>query len=191
MAERKEDKWKEYFVAIIPPSPHLEEALKLKQYFRDRYNSKGALRSPPHITLHMPFRWKEAREEELIDKLRKFSADVRIPPVVIRFCDFGSFSPRVIFIVVEKTAGLHFLQYRLERFCKEELNLFNSNYQDRPYHPHLTVAFRDLKKPAFHEAWEEFRERKFEGEFIANKFTLLKHDGDKWEAFREFEWPSG
>jgi 2'-5' RNA ligase len=191
MAERKEDKWREYFVAIIPASPHLEEAIRLKQYFHDRYNSKGALRSPPHITLHMPFRWKEEKEDDLIGKLGRFSSDVRVPPVVIRFCNFGSFSPRVIFVRVEKTEELSFLQYRLERFCREELNLFNSNYRNRPYHPHLTVAFRDLEKSSFHEAWEEFRKRKFEGEFKVDKFTLLKHDGNKWVVFKEFELPTG
>lgn len=48
-----------YFIALVLPSPLYEEVTRLKEYFRDRYNSKAALRSPPHITLHMPFKWKE------------------------------------------------------------------------------------------------------------------------------------
>ena len=55
----KHEKRKQYFVALIPPSPVYEEAQALKEYFREKYNSKAALNSPPHITLHMPFFWKE------------------------------------------------------------------------------------------------------------------------------------
>ena len=62
-----------YFLAIIPPSPFYDEALRLKHYFKDEYNSKASLNSPPHITLHMPFEWKEKKEEMLIEKLNLFA----------------------------------------------------------------------------------------------------------------------
>ena len=43
--------------------------MNIKQEFANRFNSKAALRSPPHITLHMPFKWKEEKEVKLIDVL--------------------------------------------------------------------------------------------------------------------------
>ena len=55
-----------YFLAIIPPSPLYEEALELKNYFKENYQSKASLNSPPHITLHMPFQWKQEKEEDLV-----------------------------------------------------------------------------------------------------------------------------
>ncbi|MEM9078853.1 MAG: 2'-5' RNA ligase family protein, partial [Bacteroidota bacterium] len=58
-----------YFIAIIPPDPIFSFALQQKEYIAEYYNSKAALRSPPHITLHMPFRLKESREAPLIQYL--------------------------------------------------------------------------------------------------------------------------
>ena len=52
--QRKADKL--YFIAIVPPSPIYEEAFEQKVYFKTKYNSKASLNSPPHITLHMPFK---------------------------------------------------------------------------------------------------------------------------------------
>ncbi len=184
MTERKADKRKEYFIAVIPPAPLFDEALKLKYYFSERYTTKAALKSPPHITLHMPFRWKEEKEENLTAALTQFSKH-RVP-FQVSFNNFGCFPPKVIFLDIKKSEQLQWLQQELLRFCRQTLNLFNANYRDRPFHPHLTVAFRDLKKAAFHEAWKEFKEKKFLDDFQVNHICLLKHDGKLWEIFQTF-----
>jgi len=175
-----------YFIAIIPPSPFFEEAQALKEYFRDQYHCKAALNSPPHITLHMPFQWKEAKEEKLVTALRAFSSGKNL--FSIYFNDFSCFVPKVIYIDVKPSDPLTMLQHELHRFCKTELNLFNAQYRDLPFHPHLTLAFRDLKKNVFPEAWEEFKENKFSGEFPITKITLLKHDGKRWQPFHDFNF---
>lgn len=174
-----------YFLAVVLPDPHAEKVWKLKYYFRDVYGSKASLNSPPHITLHMPFQWKAAKEEMLLQNLHRFFLSCL--PVPIQFRNFGCFSPRVIFIEVEKSAVLENLQRNLVRFCRQELNLFNANYQDQSFRPHVTLAFRDLKKPMFIAAWNEFGNREFIGEFTANRAALLKHNGKIWEVFRQFE----
>ncbi len=173
-----------YFIAIVPPSPVLEKAQDLKNYFKDHYQSKAALNSPPHITLHMPFEWKEKKEEVLIRQLEHFSKDRTA--VDLHLQDFSCFAPRVIFINVLESEPLKVLQNELHRFCKIELNIFNAQYRDLPFHPHLTLAFRDLKKPMFEKAWEEFKNKKFSSSFVASQFVLLKHNGKLWESFREF-----
>jgi 2'-5' RNA ligase len=184
MPVRLDDKTSLYFIAFIPPSPVFEEAQTMKQYFRERYNSKAALNSPPHITLHMPFKWKNEKESELVEKLRVFIK--RFDPIKVCLDNFSSFPPRVIFINVVKSEILGALQKEIERFCKRELNLFNANYKEDAYHPHLTLAFRDLKKSAYAEAWEELRSREFKAEFMADKIALLKHDGKAWNVLKEF-----
>jgi 2'-5' RNA ligase len=186
MAEKKNDKRIQYFIAVIPPSPFFDEALKIKQYFQERYNSKGALKSPPHITLHMPFKWKEEKEKVLIKKLEEFAG--KFSPLEIAFNGFNCFPPRVIYIETKESVQLTHLQKELMRFCKQELGLHNANYKDRPFRPHLTVAFRDLKKADFREAWEEFKEKKFEGSFAVDAIVLLKHNGKQWEVFRQFSF---
>jgi 2'-5' RNA ligase len=178
------DKSPLYFIAFVPPAPVFEDALKLKQYFKETYNSKAALNSPPHITLHMPFSWKVAKEEELINKLKDFVK--RHDPLKICLDNFSSFPPRVIFLNVVTSQQLVVFQKELQRFCKKELNLFNANYKEDPFHPHLTLAFRDLKKSAYTAAWEEFSKKEYKAEFIADKVSLLKHDGQKWNVLKDF-----
>ena len=174
---------KQYFLAVVPPPPVYEDALSFKYYFKERYNSKASLNSPPHITLHMPFRWKEEKEQELIDTLLAF--ETGLEPFEIQLSNFNAFPPRVIFIDVVRNDKLDLLQSKLLRFCKKELNLFNSNYKDQPFHPHLTLAFRDLKKSIFPEAWEEFSQKKYQAQFPVEKFVLLKHNGRVWQPCRE------
>jgi 2'-5' RNA ligase len=184
MSGRSEDKLKQYFIALIPPPPISDDALRLKNYFRDQYNSKASLNSPPHITLHMPFKWKEEKEHELIEAFGKFS--LGRPSFKIELHNFSAFVPRVIFIDVVPNDILSQLSKELHRFCKRELNLFNASYKDQPFHPHLTLAFRDLKKPMFEKAWAEFQERKFAARFDVESIVLLKHNGKIWEVFKEF-----
>lgn len=188
MQERSEDKTKLYFIALIPPSPIYDQALEQKFYFKDHFNSKASLNSPPHITLHMPFRWKEQKENELAEKLRTFIKNFE--PIKVCLDNYSSFPPRVIFINVVKTVALENLQKGIHKFCKKELNLFNANYKELPFHPHVTLAFRDLKKPSYQKAWNEFENREYKAEFIADRIDLLKHNGRVWHVFKEFNLES-
>src|SRR5688572_12169373 len=168
----KFEKRKQYFIALIPPSPVYEEALALKEYVKEKYNSKAALNSPPHITLHMPFLWNEEKEKKLLTKLQEFAR--QCDPIKVCLDNFSSFPPRVIFINVAESDALNELQGRLHRFFKQELDIFNANYQDRPFHPHLTLAFRDLRKSQYPLAWREFSNKEYKAEFMADKIGLLK-----------------
>ena len=173
-----------YFVAIIPPEPIYQQAAELKNYFKDRYHSKGALHSPPHITLHMPFQWKRKKEAGLVEKLETFVSGQRSHTVVLK--DFGCFAPRVIFMNVMPNDVLPRLQKDLQWFCRTELGLLNSLYKDLPFHPHLTLAFRDLKKPAFAEAWKEFEHKEYTAQFVADRIALLRHTGKVWGVLESF-----
>jgi len=184
----KPEKRKQYFVALIPPSPVYEEAHKLKEYFKERYQTKAALNSPPHITLHMPFLWNEEKEKKLTGKLQEFAG--KCDPIKLCLDNFSCFPPRVIFMNVTESDALGEFQKELHRFFKRELNIFNANYQDKPFHPHLTLAFRDLKKSQYHLAWQEFSKKEYKAEFMADTMALLKHNGKSWDVLKEFHLES-
>jgi 2'-5' RNA ligase len=184
MPHQADDNLKQYFIAIIPPSPVYEEALALKRHFQEQYGSKAALNSPPHITLHMPFRYKGQKESEMVHKLQHFAKN--FDPIKVCLDNFASFAPRVIFINVTASEVLNSFQKNIQRFCKKELNQFNANYREEAYHPHLTLAFRDLKKEAYEKAWEEFKSKEYKAEFMADRLSLLKHDGQVWKVFKDF-----
>jgi 2'-5' RNA ligase len=182
------DKNKEelYFIAIIPPAPLRDEIMALKEHFRDNYNSKASLNSPPHITLHMPFRLKAKKEDYLIKALQDLASVQK--SFTIQLKDYGAFPPRVIYIDVERNQALVEVQKELNKTCRQKLNLHNANYKDQGFHPHITLAFRDLRKAKFMEAWQDFKTMSFEAQFEVDKLSLLKHNGKHWEVFREFEW---
>jgi 2'-5' RNA ligase len=185
MSKPREDKLNQYFIAIIPPSPVYEEALALKNYCKGKYHSKAALNSPPHITLHMPFLWQTEKENKLFQKLQAFFKNYS--PIKVCLDNFGAFPPRVIFVNVAKSEALENFEKDIQRFCRKELNLFNARYKDEAFHPHITLAFRDLKKSEFKSVWEEFSAREYKAEFMADKIALLKHNDKFWEVFKEFE----
>ncbi|MFL5754129.1 MAG: 2'-5' RNA ligase family protein [Bacteroidia bacterium] len=173
-----------YFIALIPPEPLQSEIMAVKQQISDRFNSKGALRSPAHITLHMPFEWKENKESQLIEALGDFKYG---NSPLISLNNYGCFLPRVIFIEVTKNPELLSLQKELVFHIKRRLNIFNQYEDKRGFHPHLTVAFRDLKKASFYEAWAEMKDLQFQAEFKTSSFHLLKLGEHNWKSICEFK----
>ncbi|MBP8034301.1 MAG: 2'-5' RNA ligase family protein [Bacteroidia bacterium] len=172
-----------YFIAIVPPEPLLSEIQNIKQSISDNYQSKGALRSPGHITLHMPFSFEEDKEHKLIDCLNEFQFNTTFP---ISLNNYGCFEPRVVFISVDKQSELFDLQKQLVNHVKRNLNLFNQSDDMRGFHPHITIAFRDLKKPMFYKVWEEYKCKAFSENFICKSISVLKHQKDEWVVLKEF-----
>jgi len=166
-----------YLIAVLPPEPFAKEIYRLKEYFRDQYKSKASLNSPAHITLHMPFEFDN--EEKLLTKFNKLT----FQPFTIELKDFGCFEPRVIFIAVKKNSELEACQENVIDFCKSELGIYNADYKNQPFHPHVTLAFRDLKKNVFQIAWGEFQSKFYEATFECRHIFLLKHDGRFWREF--------
>lgn len=168
-----------YFIALIPPSPLRDEVQKLKLEVKEKFNSSHSLNAPPHITLLSPFRLENGNEEKLDSLLNVFAQ--AFDPFEVRFNNFSTFPPRVVFIDVKKTHELMEIQEKLEELARSNSELFNFNYDERPYHPHLTLAFKDLSKKNFHKAWKEFQDRSFDASFKADTLYLLKHNGERWE----------
>src|SRR5688572_14740502 len=124
-----------YFIAIVPPEPVLSEVWCFKEEALRLYGTSGALNSPAHITLHMPFRWQFRKMDRLEATLRAVAASVI--PFRVGLSGFAGFEPRVVFVDVVPEPRLEELQLRLEDSMKRELQLFHANHRDRPFHPHM------------------------------------------------------
>ncbi|HLF34598.1 MAG TPA: 2'-5' RNA ligase family protein [Cyclobacteriaceae bacterium] len=168
-----------YFIGLLPPPEIREEITRLKEYFRENFGITHALKSPPHITLAPPFNHDESNEKFLISQLDQFSGNEPGFPVVLE--NFGAFVPRVIYVDVVKNASLENLYLRTTDMLSAQLGFPPDKNAGRPYNPHVTVAFKDLLKQQFREAWPEFSDKKIRYEFHAGGITLLKHSGKQWE----------
>ena len=170
-----------YFIAIVPPEPFREKAWNLKEYFRDHYGSKASLNSPPHITLYPPFKLK-GEENHLVGELEELAKHFR--PFVVSLENFGAFPPRVIYIDVLRQPVMDKLQESIRKLVPDFAQPDPKINDDRPFHPHMTLAFRDLKKEEFRKAWKEFNEQELSYSWEVDSFTLLRHNGSRWEEKR-------
>lgn len=178
-----------FFVALLPPQPVQDAITAIKQEIEQRFGSRAALRSPPHITLQPPFDWSLERLDELQHHLHRFAHHQRPVPIVLE--GFNAFPPRVIYIDVHQTAALMAVQPALVAHLETHCGLRQGYRADdhrrtpRPFTPHVTVGFRDLTPAAFHQAWAEFEHRPFSADFEVPTLTLLRHDGQVWQIFSE------
>ena len=184
----KRDSLRLYFVAVVPEEPVYSEVLAFKSEFRDRFKSSAALRSPPHITLHMPFQWQEKKEELLLSSLKNLA--VLHQPFKIALEDFGAFPPRIIYIHVNESNALNTIQKEVNRNATSNWHIY-PQANSRPFIPHMTIAFRDLKKPMFTEAWQDFEQRKYKVEFTVSDLCLLKHNGKSWDIHHRARLSAG
>jgi 2'-5' RNA ligase len=174
-----------YFLAIVPGSPIQDRATEIKNEIREKFNVKYALKSPAHVTLKMPFSYNEAKEEKLIQTFRKLLVQFETFP--ISFGGVDTFGKRVIFLKVKSCDQLSKMQAELKSFCKRELNLVDE-LSDRNFHPHMTIAFKDLKEVHFDNILNLIKKHELKEGFHVDGITLLKRIEGRWISRAELKF---
>lgn len=169
-----------YFIAVIPPEEIRVEIQHLKEEIRERFGAEHALKLPAHITLIPPFKIKEDRELQLLQALEIFA--VTRNPFHIWLSGFGHFDSRVLYVKVEEKQKL----IDLQRELKKNLSAIPEISDDRDFHPHITLATRDLHEAVFPEARKFLSSRDYESRFEVSSISLLKHEGQNWETIMDF-----
>jgi 2'-5' RNA ligase len=168
-----------YFIAIVLP-PHLDEkVLKYKNLMFEKYNCKVGLKSPAHITLVPPFWMEEEKEEQLINDINLLSSHFH--SFNIATYDFSAFKPRTIFIAPQPNDELDKVKEGMDDFFKNN-SFYNIKIDTRLFHPHITIATRDLYKKSFFEIWPWFAEKKFSEEWTAEGISILRHNKKNWDV---------
>ncbi|MBE9128660.1 2'-5' RNA ligase family protein [Coleofasciculus sp. LEGE 07081] len=173
-----------FFIALLPPQDIQDSITKIKQHFAQVYESKAALKSPPHITLQPPFEWQEDDRPTLEQSLKTFAQTKTPVPITLK--GFGAFAPRVIYANILKTPELLAIQKDLMAYVEESLSIVHEVSKRRPFSPHITVGYSDLKRQQFSKAWSEFENRPLAFDFTAFYLTLLIHNGQQWTISAEF-----
>ena len=165
-----------YFIAIEIPSPLKEEIISLKTNFIKKYGARHALNSPPHITLKMPMRIENEKEVLLVRSLA--DACLKINRNSYKLKGISSFPPRTVFIDVESSDWLK----RTREIIQDAMEKGEFSKQDGPFHPHVTLMTRDLKKTAYKQAMNDLKNVRFDRDLRADVITLFKHDGKQWNS---------
>ena len=173
-----------YFVALVCPPPLNEKILRYKIWMRDQFGCIVAMKSPAHITLIPPFWLPDSEEEKLLEMLQSFTNT--IGELTIPLNGFSHFRKRVLFVAVEAFPELEQLKKQAEDHFA---NSFPAIKKDtRPFHPHITIANRDMKPSHFEKAWGHFSGKTFVEGFSTGTISLLKYSGGKWTVLSEREW---
>ena len=173
-----------YFIALLTPEDISRKIISIQKYVSEKYQSRHALKSPPHITLVPPFKYDGVSEKDFTDPLTKFF--LRSSPFIIQLEGFRCFEKnRVVFINVVPNENLNRLFAELTDFVKNNLPIV-LQHQHSIFTPHITIASRDLRKEMFGEAWTEFKEKTFQETWTANSAFLLQHTGKEWTPVLEF-----
>ena len=157
--------------------------MSLQEEVRTTYQSSAALRCPPHITLHMPFKLGSRKLESLMDHLSKVCSDQEEFPLELE--GFSAFAPRVIYIHVPLSEALKRLQREVQ-VAMRRWNLSAATHGDRGFVPHVTIAFRDLRRARFDQAWSQYQNREFTANCTVKEVCLLRHDGKRWQIHQCF-----
>lgn len=174
---------RKYFLAIIPNSSFFDQVEGLKESIKQDFGSKYALKSPAHVTVKMPFSYSEKNEGKLKGLLGNFIE--KHQQFTLRIHGVDCFGKRVIFLKVDAPTTLFELQAGLKIFCQRELHLM-PELSDRNYHPHMTVAFKDLKPSSFEGIYRKVKEEKLD--FYSNvlEIWLLKKEEGRWVKNHSF-----
>ena len=172
-----------YFIALLPPADLRADIEALKEEMHRRFGARHALKAPAHLTLQMPFKRSPDQEAALTSGLAEFAANEA--RFTVELNGFGCFPPRVIFIKVAHHEPVVGLFERLREHLLGPMG-FAAAAVSKRFHPHLTIATRDLARPAFKTAWAEFKSREFQATFEADSLCLLKHNGRAWDIHEAF-----
>lgn len=176
--DNSEAKAKMYFLAIVLPQHLDEKVLAYKKEMQEKYGCKVGLKSPAHITLVPPFWMDEEKEAALVNDVKQLAAT--LPAFTLSTVDFSAFKPRTIFVAVAESEALQLLKMKTDAFFRH--SDYKMKFENRPFHPHITIATRDLHKKDFAEAWPLFQGKEFKETFSAIGISLLKHNGRSWDV---------
>ena len=168
-----------YFIAIVLPEELNERILVDKKMMEEKFGCKVGLKSPAHITIVPPFWMEEEKEQRLLEDVKTISSDMHQFPVTTN--NFSAFKPRTIFIDVIVDVQLAGVKDSADRFFKDN-EFYKIKIDTRPFHPHITIATRDLQKRAFQEAWSLFQQKEFREEWLASGLSVLRHNRRNWEV---------
>ncbi len=165
-----------YFIALIIPEPQIHSIEAIRTSISNQYDCHHALKSPPHITLHMPFRLEAHRQSELTELL----STIPKPKVFdIQTEDIQCFDQRTIYIDVNDNLEMSNYRYTLQEELFQHLGI--GKEKRTIFHPHITLANRDINPVHFKDIVAFAKNSISPMSFAIREVSTLKHNGKNWE----------
>lgn len=170
-----------YFIALVPENPVQEEIMKFKEDARKMFDSSRSLNSPAHITIIPPFNLDSNLEARLAADIG--SSMGKVGDFYIEINGFGHFGQKVIFVDVADNQFITDINKRLKKGLASYLSAEQNH--DNKFHPHITVAFKDLRPEVFIMAWKYFSAIDYQRVIKIDSVVLLRHENRIWKPVRK------
>lgn len=172
-----------YYIAVVPNEEVKALIREVKEELLRDYGLKHALKSPAHITLQRPFKRIETEEPRLFQQLSRFAAEQTAFEITL--FGYDCFAPKVIYAAIEEHQEIMELYTNLHSYLLESVG-FEASELSTDFHPHMTVATRDLTSVIYEKLWPLFKERSLSGTFTVDSIVVLKHNGKHWDIYKRF-----
>jgi len=170
-----------YFVAFTLPESVASTIQEIKKNFSERFGTKYGVETIPHITIIPPVRLDENEASEARLFL-KSSASI-ISHFNIWLKGFDNFHKKVIYIRVSANESIQFVYQIVAPYFSKMPGIRMENF-----HPHVTIAHRDLNPKEFQEHSKYISNYKMDVVFTCNSISLLVHKSGKWEVDSTFSF---
>jgi 2'-5' RNA ligase len=94
---------------------------------------------------------------------------------------YGAFSPGVVFLKPEPSVHLINLHDHWRSALKEIIPDVINKFPERDFHPHITLAHRDVEKDQFKSIWDYYRNRSLNMTATIGQFCILTNTHVGWE----------
>ncbi|MNS83127.1 RNA 2',3'-cyclic phosphodiesterase [compost metagenome] len=174
-----------YLIALLPDATVTQEVNELKVLFAENFNTRKGQHIIPHITLQPPFGMTHEAMSQLVNNLIQFSEEEQ--PLQIQLDGFGYFlNPRSDVIFIKPVYNPLLQRFHRHLMCFLRKNGFSVSDTSKRFNPHITIAYRDLKREETLKAWPLLENQPYLREFDVNEFYLLKHNGKTWQKYASF-----
>lgn len=180
----KDQNQKLYFVAIVPTNPVQQEIMQFKEDAKNMFLSSRSLNSPAHITVIPPFNLALSEESKLASDISSSLGKIR--DIYIELNGFGHFGNKVIYVNVAENQFITDINKKLKKGL--EVYLSAEKNQNTKFHPHITVAFKDLMPEIFKTAWNYFSEIDYQRVCNIDSIELLRHENRMWKIVQSFKF---
>lgn len=166
-----------YFIAIVPPHDVAQTLDMVRHQIWQQFGPSHALNSPPHITLIPPFKMEESSRASLKQQINKVTLALNTFPLKAE--GISAFEQHTLFLKVHLSPELASLQQNVKKLVTEQLQI-KPDRPERDYHPHFTLAFKDLKKTHFQTVLTFLQAKNLHFNFQVSQICLLRHSGKRW-----------
>lgn len=173
-----------YLLALLPPPDLSSQIDEIRKECSEKFKVYKALRPPVHITLYRPVFMEEGFEKNFSILMKSVAYSLK--PFMQKLENFDEFNSQVVCIKALKSAALNDLRQSIVSVFRKHRIDPKETSGSLPYLPHITIAYRDVLPEVFPLIWEEYKNRKFKKRFLIDRFTLLKHDNQRWNVHEEF-----